>query len=58
MTEDHAHKVMITAHRPAYASCVFTQRTSPKPLATRATDAGRRQMGSAACLYHHEISEE
>ena len=41
MTEDHAHKVMITAHRLGVCVvAVFTQDVA-ETKATRATDAGR-----------------
>ncbi len=41
MTEDHAHKVMITAHqRGVCVVAVFTKDVA-ETKATRATDAGR-----------------
>jgi ATP-dependent Clp protease adaptor protein ClpS len=41
MTEDHAHKVMITAHRRGVCVVAVFTRDVAETKATRATDAGR-----------------
>ena len=41
MTEDHAHKVMITAHRRGVCVVAVFTKDVAETKATRATDAGR-----------------
>jgi ATP-dependent Clp protease adaptor protein ClpS len=43
MNEDHAHRVMITAHRRGVCVVAVFTRDVAETKATRATDAGRRK---------------